>query len=136
MKTLLIAIPLLLMANVSWGGNLLIESVPTTDLPGFTTYTLSILTDQGESFRGVDAEIRGPLNQINPLGMPTVFSDQNGFFPLFGADFSQDSQFLFFSGDVLNIGAEESDTLLKAAISGIERLGIQEDLILFKLGTK
>lgn len=124
MKTLPIALPLMLMANVSWSAFLSIEPMPTVDMPGFTTYTFSIETQPGEILRGVDATVRGPLNQVNPLSTTTIFNDSNGFFSFVGADVSQDSQFLFTSSEVLFIGAEESDTLLKAAISNLASLGL------------
>lgn len=97
---------------------------PTPGLSGFTTFTFAIQSGAGESLRGVDAAVTGPLGQVNPLGVPTVFSDNNGVFPFIGADVRQDSQFLFDSGDVLSIGAVESAAGLSGAISGIASLGL------------
>lgn len=42
-----------------------------------------------------DFGIFGSMNEVNPLGSPTVFQDVNLFFPSVGAYVDQDSQFLF-----------------------------------------
>ncbi len=63
------------------------RSEPTPGLPGFSTWTLSVSSShplQGFDFAG-DGSIRAPLakgffgrmNQLNPFGQPTVFSDNN-----------------------------------------------------------
>ena len=124
MRTLCLAC-LLAATSTACGARLRIDSADTVGLPGFTTFTFLIETDPGEVLRGVDAEFRGPMSQVNPLGSPTIFNDSNGFIPFIGGlDVSQDSQFLFSSTDVLAIGAEESNTLLKAAISGLASLNL------------
>jgi len=99
---------------------ILFEVTDTVGLPGFQTVTLSIQTGPGESFRGFDATFTGPLGQVNPIGMDTPFNDLNGFFG--ATDVSQDSQFLFNSGDVLSIGVSEDASFLTGAISGLALL--------------
>lgn len=107
------------LASQAPAASLLVDSIPTVDLDGYRTYTLSIETFDEESFRGFDANFSGLMNQVNPFGLATIFNDNNVVFPVVGADVSQDSQFLFASGDVLTIGVEESVTSLKGAFSGL-----------------
>ena len=91
---------------------------PTTDLPGYTTWTVSATSDSG-SINGIDITFAGAMNQVNPFGLATTFSNNNGAISGTGGHVSQDSQFLFHSGDILPIGAEEGPELLKAAITNI-----------------
>lgn len=107
-------------ASVASAASLQIDEAPTPDLDGYTTFTLSIVLDAGETFRGVDATFDGPMNQVNPFASATIFNDfNNTLFPPAGADPAQDSQFSFASTDVLSIGTEESATSLVGALSGL-----------------
>lgn len=108
-----------MLASQASAASLLVDSTPTVDLEGYRTYTLSIESFEGESFRGFDAGFSGSMNQVNPFGLATIFTDNNVVFPAVGADVSQDSQFLFASSDVLTIGLEESATSLQGAFSGL-----------------
>ena len=111
--------------NVSIAGILDIRVEPTPGLAGFSTYTLSMTPQGGEVFRAIDASVLGPVNQANPLGTPTVFSDSNSIFPSFGFDPKQDTQFLFTSSQVLSIPqlTRESSSELRGVLAGIQRLG-------------
>ncbi len=105
--------------------------VPTPGLPGYGTYTVTVGTTIGEPIQGFDfasqAEFGffGPMNQVNPGGLATIFEDNNAFFPSTGADVFQDSQFKFVSSDVtLPHGfASESATQLRAVFSAPSPLG-------------
>jgi hypothetical protein len=111
-------------SGVAHAAGLAIDSDLTPGIIGYSTFTFSLRADPGESFRGVDATFTGPMNQVNPVGTPTIFTDANVFFPFVGADPRQDSQFLFHSSTLLQIGAQESSTRLKAAISGLSDNGL------------
>lgn len=99
-------------------------AVPTPGLPGYETWTLTARAGAGEKIVGFDFAggggtygIFGPMNQINPVGLPTVFNDNNALFGLVGADASQDSQFKVKSTDGITIGAVESPGRLQAAFN-------------------
>ncbi len=104
---------------------------PTVDLPGYTTWTLTANTDNGSQIQGFDFASRpeygffGSMNQVNPAGISTIFQDANAFFSFVGADVSQDSQFLFNSGQVtVPAGhASESSTELRAVFAAPAPLG-------------
>ena len=91
---------------------------PTTGLPGYTTWTVNATSDAGP-INGIDITFTGAMNQVNPAGNATIFTDANAFFSFVGADVSQDSQILFPSSGILCLGAEEGPELLKAAITNI-----------------
>ncbi len=83
---------------------------PTVDLPGYTTYQVSITTDTG-NITGFELTLTGNgdvLNQINPAGNASIFQDSNGFFGFVGADVSQDTQFNFMLADVTLVSSSES----------------------------
>jgi hypothetical protein len=87
-------------------GSITIEAshAPTPQLPGYSTWTVSVTSP----LRFVDFEFapyptgtlnfgygfHGPMNQVNPYTATTVFQDANPLFPLVGANPLQDSQFL------------------------------------------
>jgi hypothetical protein len=117
-------VALIAVAAPASAAQIVVNQIATPNLPGYRTYTLSMLTEGSEIFRGVDATFTGAMNQVNPAGQPTIFGNLNGFFPTFGFDPKQDSQFFFDSSSLLQIGAAESDSLLKAAISGLADNGL------------
>lgn len=84
---------------------------------GHTTYTVAIEADEGP-VNGFDAVFSGPLKQINPSGLPTIFTDNNDVIIAAGEDVRGDSQFLFSSSE-LHIDAVESDMLLRVAITNL-----------------
>ena len=94
---------------------------PTDGLPGFMTAIVSVETEAGESFRGVDATFTGDLNQVQAAGMDTPLGNLNAFI---AADVLKDSQFLFTGTEngFLSIGVAETASLLKGAISGLANL--------------
>lgn len=95
-----------------------VSSAPTTDLAGFTTYTLNLGTDV-DTISSLDLDFNGPMNQINPFGsVVTIFTDNNAAITGSGASIDQDSQFLFLSGDVLETNETESATNLSAQFTG------------------
>ena len=120
-NTLALIIALTLASNAS-AIQFPVDVIDTVGVPGFKTVTISVLAEAGESFRGFDVTFNGPLGQVNPLGMDTVFNDLNGFFP--PADVSADSQFTFNSADVLVIDPAENANLLTAAVSGLAALSL------------
>ncbi len=92
------------------------------DLPGFTTVTFTI--DSEQPIFAIQGDFNGPMNQVNPEGTLTIFNDFNQFFSFVGADPSQDSQFLVsssenFGAQMLVVGASlfESETQLGAAFT-------------------
>lgn len=97
-----------------------VTSAPTTDMPNFTTYTLQLVSDSGDiaavDFGSSTFGFFGPMNQVNPSGAETVFSDFNAFF---GVAVDQDSQFLVTSSDVIVVSnpaaRSESASDLQAA---------------------
>lgn len=110
--------------SLSQGGTLSGEAVDTPGLPGFQTITLLFDAESGEEFKGFNAEFTGTINQVNPFGvLATIFTDNNVAFQAPSVP-AQDSQFLFSSGDILQIGAEEGAGVLKGAISGLNQLGL------------
>lgn len=120
MKRFTLAIAVMFVVAVSANAAVVITStgVATTDLAGYDTWTVNATSDSGP-INGIDVTFTGAMNHVNPAGNATIFTDANGFFGFVGADVSQDSQFLFASGDLLNIGAEEGAELLKAALTNI-----------------
>jgi hypothetical protein len=119
-----VIVALFVVAAPVSAAKIIIKQIATPNLPGYRTFTLSMLTEGSEVLRGVDATFTGALNQVNPAGQPTILNDANGFFQFVGADPRQDSQFPFLSSTVLTIGGQESNTLLKAAISGLADNGL------------
>jgi len=70
-------------------------SQPTPGLSGYTTWTVNLSTDF-DQLSTIDAKFNSPvMNQVNPLGFPTIFQDNNALFGFVGANVLQDSQFLF-----------------------------------------
>lgn len=109
------------------------DASPTVGLAGYTTWTLKASTYDGRKIVGFDFASQpyygfgffGPMNQVNPAGVPTIFQDANIFFWYVGADVSQDSQFLFnTSAVVVPAGfASESSRELRAVIYSETSLG-------------
>jgi hypothetical protein len=102
----------------------------TSGLPGFTTWTFTAhAKTEGAQIQGFDFfgtpenqwGFFGPMNQVNPFGLATVFQDNNGAITGSGAQVSQDSQFLFTSGSLVvvpNTASESASSLRVAAASG------------------
>lgn len=117
-------------AGVIITGNLPGDAVATDSLPGFHTYTLKASTDDGSAIVGFDFAsqasygFNGPMNQVNPFGLSTVFTDNNAAVGAV-AKVPQDSQFLFNSNAVtVPAGfAAESATTLKAVFAAGSSLG-------------
>jgi len=99
------------------------SEVNTVGIPGMKTYTLTVTAGVGEKFIGFDFAsgpgygVSGQLNQINPASLPTIFTDNNLFFPIVGADVMQDTQFKVKSTDGVISNGSESATSLKATFS-------------------
>jgi hypothetical protein len=108
-------------------------SVPTVNLPNYTTYTLTASSDNGSQIVGFDFASQptfgffsSSMNQVNPVGQPTIFTDNNAFFPFIpGSDVSQDSQFKFNSSTVVVPSgfASESNIHLRAIFASSVGLG-------------
>jgi len=107
------------------------QSAPTVGLAGFTTWTLTASSDNGAQIVGFDFASQptfgffGSMNQVNPVGQPTIFQDNNAFFAFVGADISQDSQFKYLkSAMTVPAGFEsESSTQLRALFASAVGLG-------------
>ncbi len=99
-----------------------VTETPTPNVPGNVTYTLTAISDAGDISgfdfvgNGTNFGFFGPMNQVNPAGNASVFTDANGFFGFVGADILDDSQFLLASGDGTVVGADETANSLQAAI--------------------
>lgn len=99
--------------------------VPTPYLPGYITHTLTAAVPVGDKLIGFDFVSTngnygffGPMNQLNPVTLPTVFADYNAFDPFIpGFSWSQDSQFKVRSTDGIALLASENATTLKAAFN-------------------
>jgi hypothetical protein len=124
MRYLLVAALFAVTASVASAAQLKVDVTDTVGNAALKTYKFSILTEGGETFRGVDASFTGAMNQVNPVGQASIFQDANAFFGFVGADVSQDSQFTFASSSLLQIGGAENANLLKAAISGLADNGL------------
>jgi len=120
MKRITLAIAVMFVVAVSANAAVVITSTgaPTTDLAGYTTWTVNATSDSG-AVNGIDISFTGAMNQVNPAGNATIFSDANSFFSFVNADISQDSQFLFASTDILSVGTGESDSSLTGALTNI-----------------
>ncbi len=82
-------------------------SAPTTDLPGYTTYEISLTSDSG-NLTGFEVSLSATAaNQINPGGGPSIFEDYNPFFEFVGALEEQDTQFNLMLADVNLVSASE-----------------------------
>jgi hypothetical protein len=99
------ALLLLIVTTSLPGANIRFEatSEPTPGLPAYYTWTLRAISDQpmqGFDFAG-DGSNRAPhargffgrMNQVNPAGLATVFSENNPIIIALGGDPKQDSQF-------------------------------------------
>lgn len=95
-----VAIATTSQAAVMIQGNL----APEMTVDGFDIYTLTAVSDEGDisafDFEGDNAVdddlgIWGPLNQINPFGTPSIFSNNNNILEGTGNNPLLDSQFLF-----------------------------------------
>lgn len=92
-------------------------SQPTPGLAGFTTFTINVVSDTVDI--GVfDLAFTGPINHVNPFGLPTVFLNNNSFFSFAGEEVLQDSQFLFDQGQINVLSSGESPTTLSAQFFG------------------
>ena len=124
MRYLLVAALFAVTASSASAAKVIVDVANTVGNPALKTYTFSLQAEGSESFRGVDATFTGAMNQVNPAGNATIFTDANAFFAFVGADVSQDSQFKFASSTLLSIGGQEGPGLLKAAISGLADNGL------------
>jgi len=111
---------------------------PTTALAGFQTWDVTATSDlpiQGFDFFGnggttisdpLAKGFFGPMNQVNPLGNASVFTDSNAFMPFVGANSDQDSQFKFASSTLTVVPgtAKEGAALLQAAAAAAAPLGL------------
>lgn len=86
---------------------------------GFFIHDIVLQSDEGP-INGIFARFHGEMNQINPFGLDTIFNSNNSAIEgSLGTDAVRlDSQFNF-PDTVLNIGAEEGPSLLKAAITNL-----------------
>ena len=59
------------------------------------------------------------MNQVNPAGQPTVYTDNNAFFPFFGRNVNEDSQFLFNTNQIVPSApaSQEGPDILQATFA-------------------
>ncbi len=121
MKYVFALVASLVLASNANAGSIVAEVSDTVGLPGFSTVILSVQSDDGDSFRGIDATFTGALNQVQAAGFDTPFGNFNAFIP---ASAHQDSQFLFLGTEtgLLSIGVAETANSLGGAISGLANL--------------
>lgn len=116
-------------------------SVPTVNLPNYTTYTLTAQSNDGADIPGFDFASQptygffGAMNQVNPAGLATVFTDNNAVITALGGNVSQDSQFKFNSSAVVVPGgfASESSVHLRAIFASGVPLGTSVPFAQFAL---
>ena len=124
----------LAIAASSQAGVIVTQSAgtPSVNLPGFTNFTLTAASDNGAQIVGFDFASQasygffGAMNQVNPAGQPTIFTDNNAFFAFVpGSDVSQDSQFKYLSTTMtIPAGfASESNSQLRALFASAVGLG-------------
>jgi hypothetical protein len=126
MKKFTLATFVVLMIAVSTNAEIVMNAtgVPTTDMPGFTTWTVNATSDTGP-INGIDVTFNGAMNQVNPCAwgncLDTIFNDNNGPIGQSGGHVSQDSQFLYKSSDVFLLSSEmkEGDNLLAGVFTQI-----------------
>lgn len=125
MRYFIIAALAVVSASVANAGSLTASAVDTPGLAGFQTVTFYYTPGADEQFGGFDATFTGSMNQVNPFGLASIFTDNNAVFGAAGAQVAQDSQFPFAtSSGILTVGTMESSTLLKGAVSNLIPLGL------------
>jgi hypothetical protein len=123
MKKFTLATAVMLMIAAATNGEVMMTAigVPTTDMPGFTTWTVNATSDTGP-INGIDVTFNGAMNQVNPFGgMSTIWQDSNQIFDNISENVSQDSQFLYKSSEVFLLPSEmkEGDNLLAGVFTHI-----------------
>jgi hypothetical protein len=118
--TLLLAFGPIFTQSCLGNGYITASAVPTPGMEGFSTYTVSVY-GLGYAVNGVQVNFEGPLNQRNPLGLPSVFKDV---FDGLTVDpppptAKQDSHFLFYSNEILALDTSESGEHLKGALTNL-----------------
>jgi len=105
----------------------------TPGLAGSTTYTVTATSnDPSSQIVGFDFAslgtygFSGQMSQVNPFGLPSIFTDNNATITGTGGQVAQDSQFLFNSGAVtVPAGfAAESANSLKAVFAASAPIGL------------
>jgi len=118
-----------------WAAQLDITAAPTADLPGYTTYKLFLALEGAEILRGIDADFRGSMNQINPAGNSTVFHKESWPWAIIPPPLHLDSHFWFQEQQSWLTGASESNTNLTATFSGLAALPPSNPALLAKIVT-
>lgn len=117
-KTLALAATALLLAGHANAAVMVTGNVTPAEITdGFAVFDIGLESDEGP-INGVDATFNGDFNQINPFGLSTIFTNNNGAIDGTGGNSRLDTQFKF-GDNVLSIGAAESSTLLQAAITNL-----------------
>jgi len=102
-----------------------VASAPTNPVNGPTGYTTDTLTftntDATEKFIGFNFAAPfgffGTMNQVNPVGQPTVYQDNNAFIALVSGTPDQDSQFKVTSTQGIPVSSVEGPTVLQSAFN-------------------
>ena len=125
MRTLLVTIVVLSMASFAGATVTAVHDggTPTAGLPGFTSYVVSLVSDNAQlpaGFNGVTPQgFNGPMNQIMAFGAlatPTL-TNANLIGPPFGNPW-EDSHFLLLDTDILSaIAPAENATYLGGSFS-------------------
>jgi hypothetical protein len=87
----------------------IVKAISTQPMQGFD------FAGDGSNDPGTGSGFFGPMNQINPAGQPTVYSDNNAIIQALGGDPKQDSQFTPRTADVVVPSgfAEEGPNILQ-----------------------
>jgi hypothetical protein len=122
----LAVLAVLAIATSSRAGTITIDvaSAPSS-LAGFTVDTLTAKssdpTDKLVGFDfvgdGTSRGFFGAMNQINPFGLPTIFTDNNAVIPAAGGQVDQDSQFKMASASGISVNTSESASKLQGAFN-------------------
>lgn len=128
-RTTLAVLAVLGLATAAQAATVTVTSTPRTPagqtLPGFTIYDVHASSDapmstfdfagNGTNDPNTGRGFFGPMNQINPAGLPTVFSDNNVFITALGGNPQHDSQFTVRVADVIVLAglAEEGPNILQ-----------------------
>lgn len=95
-----------------------IDVIPTPDLPGYETYTVSMSIDAPGSIRTIEISLYAPeLHQVEINGNTTVYNDLNPAYPFFGFNPLQDTQVMLTSNTLVTFNSSEDEHTLLTTLS-------------------
>ena len=126
MKRFTLAIAVMFVVAVSANAAVVITSTgaATTELAGYTTWTVNATSDSGP-INGIDVTFTGAMNQVNPAGNDTIFTDANGFFGYLLTPMCRKIRSsMFAASGSAEHSLQEGAELLKAALRCVQYLGL------------